>query len=357
MRVCNASSDPVEIAIKQRIFGCDLTSVKARYHKKCSLKFWKHMPAETITDTQLTHWQFLRRVCDLNGMSHVNTVGGGNCFYDAVRMGCLSVGLPHITIQQLRSMTADQLQLRNTEFRPLYRLEAPEQALNYDQFIINTRSSNEWATQMSIAACVRGLQRIVRIVSIVNGTNGKPTAHISDYSEGVAAGSSNSVIVVGHLQDEAHYVSLGIMSENINHLTLPYGIVVTVNALMPAVPSLTNLRAVSVHEQQVADEVENDNTDSVCDESSHTRDISNVVELCAAERCDGDDVGSMCDGVEASPCIDEFEEESMFVAEEDDEGVEMMNEEDQLASDSSDDEAEQCECCRRISTTVHHIHV
>lgn len=126
----------------------------------------------------------------------------------------------------LRAMTADQLQLHAASYRQLYVATDDEQAPTFDLFVQRTRDSNEWATQLSIAALARGLRRVIRVVATGVDRGGQLTVHVADYSEGIPPPVPDSVIVVGFNQVQQHYVGLGTMRRSVDRFTLPHGTVV-----------------------------------------------------------------------------------------------------------------------------------
>ena len=152
---------------------------------------------------------YLEHICTCNGLRVSRTVGGGDCFYHAVQLGCQALGSIHI-IRELRRMTANQLELHSADYKPLYRIEHKNQARSFELFVKNTRIGNEWCTELSVAACVRAINKVIRVIGISTGADGRPMAYVQDYSEGIEL--SSDVIVVGYKVDEKHYVGLGVMS-------------------------------------------------------------------------------------------------------------------------------------------------
>ena len=152
---------------------------------------------------------YLEQICTCNGLRVSRTVGGGDCFYHAVQLGCQALGSVH-SIRDLRRMTANQLELHSADYKPLYRIEHKDQARSFELFVKNTRMGYEWCTELSVAACVRAISKVIRVVGISTGADGRPMAYVQDYSEGIEL--SSDVIVVGYKVDEKHYVGLGVMS-------------------------------------------------------------------------------------------------------------------------------------------------
>ena len=69
---------------------------------------------------------------------------------------------------------------------------------------------NEWCTELSVAACVRAISKVIRVIGISTSTDGRPTAYVQNYSKGTEF--SSEIIVGGFKVDEKHYVGLGVMS-------------------------------------------------------------------------------------------------------------------------------------------------
>ena len=136
---------------------------------------------------------YLEQICTCNGLRVSRTVGGGDCFYHAVQLGCQALGSVH-SIRELRRMTANQLELHRADYKPLYRIEHKDQARSFELFVKNTRMGYEWCTELSVAACVRAINKIIRVIGISTGADGRPMAYVQDYSEGIKL--SSDVIVV-----------------------------------------------------------------------------------------------------------------------------------------------------------------
>ena len=91
--ICNSLSERKVLAVKERISQCNLLAAKWRYYKLCYHLFL-HKFTQQIGTTMngdspaQSHRQFLHQVCDMNSLVLVDTIGGGDCFYDAIRLGC-----------------------------------------------------------------------------------------------------------------------------------------------------------------------------------------------------------------------------------------------------------------------------
>ena len=177
--------------------------------------------------------------------------------------------------------------------------------------------------------------------------DGKPTVHIIDYMEGVAVDSSH-LIIVGHMQDEAHYVSLVVMPASVSRLTLPNGIVVSVNAIVLVVrstPASLLLSAQQPRTKCLSADVTNGRTESICAKYSHIRDSHAVhgdssVVVC----CHGDNEDSTSEDMPEAHldiCNDANDSEIMHAVDNNDQDVDMMStKDDQPVADISNDEAE-----------------
>jgi hypothetical protein len=352
--LCGGTCDSAAVAVKDRMLGCDLVELNARYHKKCYKAFvyrFEHptnfsagvlashpLPLEVIDSTNsISHAHMLARFCELNGLHITQTAGGGDCFYHAVQLGCAALGLTH-SIRDVREITADQLQLHSALYKPLYRLDGDGQSVSYELFVHNTRTSNEWCTQLSIAACVRGLQRVIRLVSTGTGPDGKASVYVNDYSDGVAFPVPDIVVVVGYNQQEAHYLGLGVMSRNISHLSTPNGSIITVNAVVDAVNAPPGTSSTDVDVDMV--------------------DIDNQLADHFAMNCVADDAVTFLDN-SVGRVVNISDVETTFC-----EGASNVDVDMPTVSNGFDNEVdsvaysrEQCECCKRQSTVTCNIYV
>ena len=154
----------------------------------------------------LNHHQYLNNVALRNGMVLVETIGGGSCFFDAVRQGLFQFDIIR-TIPQLRFAAALELQINSEHYRPLYALEdhgQNEQAKSFEQFIEQTRDGFEWANAMTVAAMAKSLDVVIKVISTSTNHQGHVTAYQVDNSDGVRA--LDRMIVVGFDSVSAHYV-------------------------------------------------------------------------------------------------------------------------------------------------------
>ena len=239
----------VDEHMRNRISGVDLLAVSARYHKKCYAAFPKQMKTshslsvsaesdrhsvpctdDTVRDghdtfeavvagTELalsvlrvtdcgvaqSHAQYLTNVAVTNRLQLIPTVGGGNCFFDAVHFGLMQHGLQR-TVQELRELAAIELSINRHIYAPVYHVEDDVQAATYDSFIERTRRSTEWATELTVCAMARGLGMVIRVVSTAGTSRGQPTAFVKDYDDGVPPHAA--VVTVGYNAAEGHYVGL-----------------------------------------------------------------------------------------------------------------------------------------------------
>ena len=113
------------------------------------------------------HQIYLKNVAIRNGMEFLNTIGGGSCFFDAVRQCLIPYGMTR-TIPQLRMAAALELEIHADDYRPLYALEdhgQGEQATTYEEFIRRTKYEMEWATAMTVAALARSLDVCIAVIA------------------------------------------------------------------------------------------------------------------------------------------------------------------------------------------------
>jgi hypothetical protein len=153
-----------------------------------------------------SHHAYLVNIATANGVQLLETVGGGDCFFDAIRQGLVQWGM-HRTIRQLRLAAATELQINASQYRPLYTLEdggQHEQAITYEKFVDRTRDQTEWATYMTVSAMAKALDVVIRVVSTTEETNSELTAWQQDFADGVT--NQNRLIVVGYNTQVAHYV-------------------------------------------------------------------------------------------------------------------------------------------------------
>ena len=163
------------------------------------------------------HMQNILRISlDVNGLAVYNTIGGGECFYDAVAQSLKEIGINR-SIADLRTITASQLELQENVFRPLYFVADEEdeqinrQAPTFDLFVERTRHGKEWATDMCYPALALGLNMTLRVVATTIAKDGTITAHYQDYNDGVQVTDAASVVVVGCNTVEGHYIGFGTM--------------------------------------------------------------------------------------------------------------------------------------------------
>ena len=359
---CNKMSNEWAFDVQQRIVNCDLIAVGAKYHKVCYSKFLK-IKLETNVDSDVgstsehvsgcvvaqgevsvqlsernvtelvcnsiikphviaecavpegvlelrisncgpatSHAQYLDNVCVQNGLRILDTVGGGDCFYNSVQLCLRDIGV-HYTISELRNITAVQLEQNRAIYSPMYLREAREQAISFDVFVDQTRRNHEWAIEMCIAACARGLQRVIRVISTADGRNNKATAWFYDYDEGVHC-LNNDFIMVGYNKAVNHYVGLGRVSR-IALLTVPAG-----NVLQSSNYSVLNVVShVFCDADNVVSNADNvhvlhsivDNDDRVCsvDDAAAQSDDDNsgVADVSVAHDVDADDADMVYDEV------------------------------------------------------------
>ena len=175
------------------------------------------IPQWTVDNCGTTnnHHNYLKNVAIRNGMEFLNTVGGGSCFFDAVRQCLLPYGMDR-TIPQLRMAAALELEIHADDFRPLYALEdhgQGEQATTYEEFIRRTKYEMEWATAMTVAALARSLDVCIAVIATNTKPNGEVTAYQVNNTDGVVA--RDKVIFVGYDSQAAHYV--GFRSPHFKH--------------------------------------------------------------------------------------------------------------------------------------------
>jgi acyl transferase domain-containing protein len=155
-----------------------------------------------------SHHEYLLNVAHVKGMRHGETLGGGDCFFDAVRQGLLDLCLSR-TVTELRLAACLELQLNAQEYRSLYMVDdggQHVQAATYDEFVRRTRDGGEWATQMTVAAMAKALNVVIQVVSTDTNSAGGITAWMHTFSDGVTS-HDGKVIVVGYNKQTAHYTA------------------------------------------------------------------------------------------------------------------------------------------------------
>ena len=242
--------------LNKRISGVDLSTVSATYHRKCYKIFrlkMRRARAVSVTSNCVTekvttaedaideassyqevvvagselalsvlqvtdcgrarsHEQYLRNVAMANGLEYLVTIGGGNCFFDAVHLALLHHGMQR-TVQELREVAAIELEINRHIYEALYQVEdhgQHEQATTYESFIDRTRRGSEWATELTVCAMARGLDMVIRVVSTVGSNVGHLTAFAKDYDDGVV--HRDRVVTVGYNAAEGHYIGLRSLS-------------------------------------------------------------------------------------------------------------------------------------------------
>jgi hypothetical protein len=239
LQLCNESNEPNADAMKNRIRDMDLLVEGASYHRKCYLALSRHARVcavtpsndsnnraneETVLDTSAldvsrstltldmprptrSHAEYLQYISMLNGLTYVNTVGGGNCFFDAIRFGLRQYDLER-SIVELRELAATELLINRHLYEPLYSVEDDDQrqAPTYALFVERTLAGSEWATELTVSAMARGLNMVVRVISTGHGFDGRPDGFSKRYEDGVT--QNDRILTVGYKTDEAHYVAL-----------------------------------------------------------------------------------------------------------------------------------------------------
>ena len=78
----------------------------------------------------------LQNIAEVNQLAFYSTDSDGNCFYDAVRQNLMQLGITQ-TIEELRAVTASQLELASEIFSPLYFVEDDngQQAATFKLFV------------------------------------------------------------------------------------------------------------------------------------------------------------------------------------------------------------------------------
>jgi hypothetical protein len=203
LAVCKRRTSQLAMDVNSRISSTtDLMSVCARYHATCLASFMKctddvvslkseelvtgvgvHEPVVssfTVTDSQQTnivtvglsnliidscgasmsHQDYLMKFATVNHFNLVDTVGGGNCFFDAVRQCIAPLGLIR-TVRELRLAAAFELTLNSDQYSYVDLTEQErgqrQQSVTYGEFVNQTRDGLEWATQVTVAAMARSL--------------------------------------------------------------------------------------------------------------------------------------------------------------------------------------------------------
>jgi hypothetical protein len=155
----------------------------------------------------ISHHDCLSNIARLNGVQLVETVGGGDCFFDAIRHGLLDYDIER-TVSELRLAAAMQLQMNADSYRPLYALEdygLHQQAATFELFVDRTLNGTEWATQLTVAAMAAALNSRIHVVSTTTDANGRATAWEQDFADEVT--DPGRMLVVGYNRQTAHYVS------------------------------------------------------------------------------------------------------------------------------------------------------
>lgn len=108
------ADDSVSARLRQTLSGRDLT--RHEYHRKCYKDFCTNHPLPATVSASLatvegdvdgqSQADFLAKVSTVNGLRVTKTLGGGDCFFDGIRLGCAALGLT-TTVQALRALCAD----------------------------------------------------------------------------------------------------------------------------------------------------------------------------------------------------------------------------------------------------------
>jgi hypothetical protein len=156
----------------------------------------------------LSHHEYLVNVARVNGLTFTETVGGGDCLFDAVRYGLVDFGVSR-TITELRLAASLELDINAPHYRPLYVVDdhgQNVQARTYEEFVRRTRDGAEWATNMTVAAMAKALDVVIRVISTDRNSAGETTAWVQNFGDGVTR--KDMIITVGFNKQSAHYSSL-----------------------------------------------------------------------------------------------------------------------------------------------------
>lgn len=157
----------------------------------------------------VSHHDYLINVATVNRAQVVDTVGGGgNCFFDAVRLGVQQMGIIR-TVSELRLAAAMELEINAELYRPLYSVEdislgQGHQAATSEQFVRRTRDGCAWATSMTVASMAKSLNMVINVISTTSDSTGRLSAWVNSFSDGVT--HADRCIIVGYNRETAHYV-------------------------------------------------------------------------------------------------------------------------------------------------------
>jgi len=157
-----------------------------------------------------SHFEFLKKVASLYGGDIQETVGGGQCFFDAVRIGLVQLGMSR-SIDELRELAGIELTRNASYYERMYHLEGNDQAKTYDAYVDGIWRGREWATEVTICAMAQGLDTPIRVFSSGTDVRGRPMCRVSQYSEGVSGNRAGEITVVLN-SVEGHY--MGFVSHN-----------------------------------------------------------------------------------------------------------------------------------------------
>jgi OTU-like cysteine protease len=140
----------------------------------------------------------------------LETCGGGDCFYDAVRQ-CLERQGIHTEVTDLRRQSGIEMHANADRYANHYLLEdvgvPDQQAQTFDQFVFQTIHGREWANELAIDALARSRNMHIEVVSTTNDQSGQPIIRVNDY--GVHTDNPNQITVtVAYNLAEAHYRGL-----------------------------------------------------------------------------------------------------------------------------------------------------
>lgn len=238
--LCNKSSQFNIDAMQNRIRHVNLLAENASYHAKCYIALSRlaggsavtpshncnncmevdgnserltlhahcsHLTLDVFPPTR-SHVEYLQCISTLNRLTYVNTVGGGNCFFDAIRLALRQYDIDR-SIAELRVLAATELLINRHLYEPLYVVEDDDQrqrAPTYALFVERTLAGHEWATELTVSAMARGLNVVVRVISTGDGFDGRPNCFAKLYEDGVT--QHNRLLTVGFNAAEAHYIAL-----------------------------------------------------------------------------------------------------------------------------------------------------
>jgi len=242
MQFAGNSTDELRNTIAARIRFIDLVEVGAKYHKTCFTSFTKtkcdirSLPATAVQQNDVSlnvsqsdlpsdliqcetgtvwsvdncgparsHAEYLQNVGRMNHIQLLQTVGGGDCFFNAIEFGLQEFGMVR-SIQELRNVAATELYINRHQYAHRYVVEDYEQrqqARTFETFVELTGSGSEWATELTVTAMARGLNMVICVISTA-GPSTQPSAFCRFYREGVTR--HDQIITVGFNAVEGHYV-------------------------------------------------------------------------------------------------------------------------------------------------------